>query len=141
MICSSYLVNSEVKLITKGADMDEQQDVITPSKDERNWAMFCHLSALVGFIIPLGSILGPLVLWLMKKDEMPMVAEHGRKALNFQLTMLLAYIVCFMLLFVVVGVILLPIVCIFAFIMVVIAAIKASDGKSFDYPLSINFVK
>lgn len=111
------------------------------SKDERTWAMLCHLSALAGFVIPFGAIIGPLIVWLIKKDEMPLVAEHGKKSLNFQLTLLIAYVVCFILMFVVIGVILLPIVAIFALIMVVVAAIKTNEGKAFTYPLTINFIK
>ncbi|SFT93366.1 DUF4870 domain-containing protein [Pseudoalteromonas lipolytica] len=72
---------------------------------------------------------------------MPLVAEHGRKSLNFQLTMMIAYIVSFLLIFVVIGVILLPVIAVFAFIMVVVSAIKANDGKDVNYPLSIEFIK
>ncbi|KZY42956.1 orotate phosphoribosyltransferase, partial [Pseudoalteromonas shioyasakiensis] len=79
--------------------------------------------------------------WLVKKEEMPLVAEHGRKSLNFQLTMMIAYIVCFMLMFVVVGVILLPLVALFSLIMVVVSAIKANDGKEVKYPMAIEFIK
>ncbi|MGB1293759.1 MAG: DUF4870 domain-containing protein, partial [Pseudoalteromonas sp.] len=103
--------------------------------------MLCHLSALAGFIIPMGSVIGPLVVWLIKKEDMPLVAEHGRKSLNFQITMLIAYIVCFILMIVAIGAILLPIVAIFSFIMVVIGAIKTNDGKPFNYPFSINLIK
>lgn len=123
--------------------MEENQQIepVVLDKEQRTWAMLCHLSALAGFIIPMGSIIGPLIVWLVKKDEMPIVAEHGKKSLNFQITMLIAYIVCFILMFVVIGVILLPIVAIFSFIMVVIGAIKANDGKEFNYPLSLNLIK
>lgn len=76
-----------------------------------------------------------------KKDDMPIVDVHGKKALNFQITMMIAYFVCFLLMFVVIGVILLPIVAIFSFVMVIIAAVKANDGKEFDYPLSLNLIK
>ncbi|MFY8274525.1 DUF4870 domain-containing protein [Pseudoalteromonas sp. SSDWG2] len=108
--------------------------------DENTMAMLCHLSALAGFIVPLGAVLGPLIVWLVKKDEMPIVDRHGRDSLNFQLTMLIAYVVSFILVFVVIGVILLPIVALFSLIMVVIASIKAYEGKEFSYPLSIKFL-
>ncbi|WP_404341562.1 DUF4870 domain-containing protein [Pseudoalteromonas mariniglutinosa] len=123
--------------------MEQEQvvEVVVMSKEERTWAMLCHLSALAGFIVPLGAIIGPLIVWLVKKDELPAVAEHGRKSLNFQLTMLIAYVVCFLLLFVAIGAILLPLVAIFSFIMVVVASIKANDGKVFNYPVSLHFIK
>ncbi|MDP2633433.1 MULTISPECIES: DUF4870 domain-containing protein [unclassified Pseudoalteromonas] len=123
--------------------MEENQKVepVLVDKEQRTWAMLCHLSALAGFIIPMGSVIGPLVVWLIKKEDMPLVAEHGRKSLNFQITMLIAYIVCFILMIVAIGAILLPIVAIFSFIMVVIGAIKTNDGKPFNYPFSINLIK
>ena len=123
--------------------MDDNQkvEIIVADKEQRTWAMFCHLSALAGLLFPFGSVIGPLIVWLVKKEEMPLVAEHGRKSLNFQLTMMIAYIVCFMLMFVVVGVILLPLVPLFSLIMVVISAIKANDGKEVKYPMAIEFIK
>ena len=65
--------------------MEENQQLEPLSKDEKTWAMLCHLSAVAGFVIPFGSILGPLVVWLIKKDEMPIVDLHGKKSLNFQI--------------------------------------------------------
>ncbi|GGF06518.1 MULTISPECIES: DUF4870 domain-containing protein [Pseudoalteromonas] len=123
--------------------MDDNQkvEIIVADKEQRTWAMFCHLSALAGLLFPFGSVIGPLIVWLVKKEEMPLVAEHGRKSLNFQLTMMIAYIVCFMLMFVVVGVILLPLVALFSLIMVVVSAIKANDGKEVNYPMAIEFIK
>lgn len=123
--------------------MDDNQkvEIIVADKDQRTWAMFCHLSALAGLLFPFGSVIGPLIVWLVKKEEMPLVAEHGRKSLNFQLTMMIAYIVCFMLMFVVVGVILLPLVALFSLIMVIVSAIKANDGKEVNYPMAIEFIK
>ena len=123
--------------------MDDNQkvEVITDNKDHRTWAMLCHLSSFAALLIHYETIIGPLIVWLAKKDEMPLVAEHGRKSLNFQLTMMIAYIISFLLMFVVIGVILLPVIAIFAFIMVVVSAIKANDGKEVDYPLSIEFIK
>ena len=123
--------------------MDDNQkvEIIVADKEQRTWAMFCHLSALAGLLFPFGSVIGPLIVWLVKKEEMPLVAEHGRKSLNFQLTMMIAYIVCFMLMFVVVGVILLPLVALFSLIMVVVSAIKGNDGKEVKYPMAIEFIK
>ncbi len=123
--------------------MEDNQKVetVVADKEQRTWAMFCHLSALAGLLIPFGSVIGPLIVWLVKKEEMPLVAEHGRKSLNFQLTMMIAYIVCFILMFVVVGVILLPLVALFSLIMVIVSAIKANDGKEVNYPMAIEFIK
>ena len=107
----------------------------------KNWSMACHLSALVGFLIPLGALIGPLVVWLMKRDEMVEVAEQGRDSLNFQLTMLIAYVVSFVLVFIGIGLLLLPLVGLFSLVMIIIATVKASEGKRFIYPLSLQLIK
>ncbi len=108
--------------------------------DERQFAMFCHFAAFAGLIIPLGSIIGPLVMWLIKKDESAFINYHGKEALNFNITMALVSIVCFVLIFVVIGILLLPLVMIFWLVMVIIAGIKANDGIEYRYPFSLRLV-
>ena len=78
-------------------------------KEAQNWAMYCHLAALSGFIIPFGSIVGPLVVWLMKKDTMPLVDQHGKESLNFQITVMIALIVSAASMIVLIGFLLLPV--------------------------------
>ena len=76
-----------------------------PSAEERNWAVIAHLSALAGLVIwGLGIVLGPLIVWLLKKDQMPFVDEQGKEALNFQITVFLAGVVCSSLIFLLIGV-------------------------------------
>ncbi|HET6546659.1 MAG TPA: DUF4870 domain-containing protein [Rhodanobacteraceae bacterium] len=111
------------------------------SGDERMWATFAHLSALLGFVIPFGSVLGPLVVWLIKKDQMPLVDDQGKEALNFQITMVIAFIVCCILIFVLIGFLLMFVVALFDLIMVIIAAVRANNGEHYRYPLSIRFIK
>ena len=111
-------------------------------KQERTWAMVCHLSAFAAFVIPwLGSIIGPLVIWLIKKDESSLVDEHGKKSLNFQISMLIYTGVSFLLCFVLIG---FPIIIglgIFDLVMVIINSIKANKGEEVKYPLAIEFIK
>lgn len=116
-----------------------------PSED-RTWAMFTHFAAFSTFIVPIPgmSIIGPLVMWLMKKDSMPYVDHHGKEALNFNISfviwLLLAIIVGILLLFV--GLLLtVPLVGITWMVLVVIGAVKASNGEYYEYPLTIRFVK
>lgn len=111
------------------------------SSEERQWAMFAHLAALVGFIIPFGNLIGPLIVWQVKKNEMPFVDDQGKEALNFQLTVTLAVIVCLILLVVLIGALLLPIVGIAALVLTVIAAIKANGGEAYRYPLTLRLIK
>lgn len=113
----------------------------SPTKDERTWALFCHLSSLAGFVVPFGNIIGPLVIWLIKKDALPFVDDQGREALNFQISITIYVLASILLIFVVVGIPLLIVVGFFALIMTVIAAIKASDGVKYRYPLCIRLIK
>lgn len=111
------------------------------SKEERTWAMACHLSALSGFFTGgLGAIIAPLVIWLVKKEDMPFVDEQGKEALNFQITMLIASIISAILLIVVIGFLLLFAVVIFDLVMVIIAAMKANDGEHFRYPFTLRLI-
>jgi hypothetical protein len=112
------------------------------NKEEQNWAMFCHLSALSGFVIPLGNVLGPLILWLIKKDTMPLVDQHGKEALNFQITVLIAFLVSLLLTMVLIGFVLMFVVGIGALVLTIIAAIKVSNGElDYKYPLAIRMIK
>ena len=117
-------------------------EIAQVGKEEQNWAMYCHLAALVGFIIPLGNVFGPLVIWLMKKDTMPQVEIHGKEAMNFQITVLLAVIACLVLSVVVIGLLLLPIVGLAALVLTIMAAIKVSNGElSYRYPIALRLIK
>ena len=113
----------------------------TPDKDARNWAMMSHLSALAGYFIPLGNILAPLVIWAVKKDESSFVEEQAKEAMNFQLTMTIAYLAACVLIFVVIGIFILIFLAIYALVMMIIAAIKTNDGENFRYPYTIRFIK
>jgi len=110
-------------------------------KNVRMWGMLCHLSAAAGFVIPFGNVLGPLVVWLIKRNEDPFIDEHGKASLNFQITMAIYGIVAALLCLVAIGVILLLGLVVFDVVMTVKACIKANDGESFAYPYSLQLVK
>lgn len=110
-------------------------------KDHRLWGMLCHLSAFGGFVVPFGNIIVPLIIWMIKKDEMAFVNDQGKESLNFQITMTLALLVSFLLIAVAIGIILVIIVPIVALIFMIIAAIKANDGIAYRYPMSIRFIR
>jgi len=115
-----------------------------PNKDARMWGMFAHLSALSGlFTAGVGFLVGPLVIWLIKKEQFPFVDDQGKEALNFQITMLIYGAVAFLLSFVCIGFILLPAVGIVDLVFTIIATIKANDGIRYRYPkgLIFRFVK
>lgn len=114
----------------------------TPGPEERNWAVLCHLSALLGLVVwGVGIVLGPLIAWLIKKDTMPFVNEQGKEALNFQITVFLAGLVCSALVFVLIGIPLLAALGIVDLVFIIIAAIKASEGVGYRYPVSLRLIK
>lgn len=113
----------------------------TPGPDQTQLAMFCHLLGFAGFIIPFGNLIGPLILWVVKKDTMPFVDVNGKNAVNFQITALIAFAVSVVLIFVVIGLFILPVIAVLQIIFMVIAAIKAAAGEAWSYPGAIRFIK
>lgn len=112
-----------------------------PNSEARQWGMFAHLSALAGLIIPFGNILGPLIIWQMKKAEMPFVDDQGKEALNFQITVAIAMLVCAVLMIVLIGFLLMPVVGIAALVFTIIAGIKANNGEAYRYPFTLRLIK
>ena len=111
-------------------------------KEERNWAMACHLTGLSSLIgVPFGNIIVPLIIWLIKKDEFPFVAEQGKESLNFQISMTIYAIVAGILCMIGIGFFLLAALVIVDLIFVINAAVKATKGEGYKYPLAIKFIK
>jgi uncharacterized Tic20 family protein len=110
-------------------------------QEERSLGLACHLLAFVGMVFPFGNILGPLVIWLVKKDDSAFVDDQGKEALNFNITISIAGFVAFLLTFVVIGAFLLPIIGIFWLVMTIVAAVKANGGEYYRYPLTIRLIK
>ena len=107
----------------------------------RSWCVACHLSALAGFVIPgVGHILGPLLIWLIKRGDSPEIDAHGKEALNFQISMLIYNLVAGVLCLVLIGFALLAILHILNVVFVIIAALKASEGQMYRYPLTLRLI-
>lgn len=127
--------------------VDGEAEVISSeaaSPEEKNWAMLSHIAAFAAVVplIPLiGMVLGPLFVWLFKKEEMPLVAQNGLEALNFNISMFIAYCVALVLCFILIGIPILVGLVIFHFIVTILAAIKASEGGVYKYPFSMKLVK
>ncbi|MEQ1827648.1 MAG: DUF4870 domain-containing protein [Pirellula sp.] len=115
-------------------------DVVDPKKSQQ-WAMFMHLSLLLNFIIPLGGVVAPIVMWQMKKDELPGVDQHGKNIVNFIISMFIYSIVSFILTFVVIGVFLFFLLLIAVIVLPIIAGIKANNGETWKYPLTLELIK
>ena len=115
--------------------------------DTRYWAMGAHLSAIAGALVGgVASFVGPLVVWLVRREDDPFAAEHGREALNFNLTVLLVVVVGMILGFVTIGIgfivigPLLLVLGVLWLIWTIQATIAASNGQPYRYPVTIRFI-
>jgi len=109
--------------------------------ESRTWAMLCHLSSLCAFIgVPFGHLVGPLIVWLVKKDQFPLVDDQGKESLNFQISMTIYGIVALFLCFVLIGIPLLVLLVFVDLVLPVIAAVEASNGQIYRYPFTIRFL-
>jgi uncharacterized Tic20 family protein len=110
-------------------------------KDACTWAMLCHIAGMAWFIVPvIGGVIAPLIIWQIKKDQRPFVDQHGKEALNFQISMLIYFVVAALLWFVCIGMVLVPLVAIADIVFAIIAAVKAANGETYRYPLTIRFI-
>ncbi|GGI87117.1 hypothetical protein GCM10007978_26090 [Shewanella hanedai] len=91
--------------------------------------------------IPFGSILGPFIVWLMKRDEMPFVDECGRNCINFKISLMIYMMISAVLMLVGIGFLLIGVLAIVDIVFTIIAAMKASEGVSYKYPMTIKFLK
>lgn len=110
------------------------------TQEEKTLAMASHLLAFAGYLIPFGNIIGPLVLYLLKKDTSSYVCEHAREALNFQISITIYFAICGLLMLVVIGMFIFPVLLVIDIVFIIVAAVQASSGKPYRYPLSIRFV-
>jgi uncharacterized protein len=111
-------------------------------QQERFWGMLCHITSLVGFLgIPFGNILGPLVTWLIKKNESSFVDHAGKEAMNFQIAITIYSIIAGLLCFIVIGIPLLGILLIGNIVCSIIAAIKTNEGQDYQYKYIFRLIK
>lgn len=107
---------------------------------ENDWALLTHLSGLC-ILASIPSFLGPLVFWLIKKNEMPLVDRAGKEAVNFQLTMLIVQMISIPLVFIGVGFITLPAAAVLSIVFAIVAGMEANKGNDYRYPLTIRFIR
>ena len=115
--------------------------MLPTTRDDRTWAMLCHVSGLAGYVIPFGNIFAPLIIWLIKRDQSWFVDDQGKEALNFQISWTIYMIVSAIAILVLVGIVLLGIVAIGGLVLLIVAAVKANEGIAYRYPLTIRFIK
>ncbi len=126
--------------------------------DEKAWAMLCHLSVFSSFLIPFGNIFGPLIVWLIKREEFSLVNDQGKESLNFQISMTIYSIILVVvgivsalglaagdtersvIISMIVAVAGLLLIALIAFIFVIVASVKSYQGERYRYPLTIRFI-
>src|ERR1700719_1622415 len=115
---------------------------LTAVANVRSWCAFIHASALLGVLLHFpGHLLPPLILWLIKRDDALELDAHGKEAVNFQISMLIYNLVAAVFCLVLIGFVFLAILWILNTVFVIIAAIQASDGKFYRYPMTIRFIQ
>lgn len=119
---------------------------VETNPEARQWGMFAHLSALAGFIIPFGHLIGPLVIWMMKKDQVPFVNDQGKESLNFQITVTIGLVAVFIIGLVSIciggiGFLLVPAVGIIGAVMAAMGAMEANKGVAYRYPFALRLIK
>ncbi len=128
----------------KTNNQNEENSTISSevSPSEKTMGMLCHLLALCGLIgIPFGNILGPLILWLIKKDESEFINTCGKDSINFQITIMIGVLICVPLVFVLIGFIGIAALAIFDLVCLIKGAIAANKGEIYQYPYKIKFIK
>jgi uncharacterized protein len=121
----------------------DQQPAPTPStpSDVRTWCVLCHASALLGlFFHFLGHILGPLIIWLLKRGDSPEIDRYGKESLNFQISMLIYDAVAAILCVILIGIPILIGLWVLNTVLVIIASVKAGQGEFYRYPFTIRFI-
>jgi uncharacterized Tic20 family protein len=124
---------------TQFEDGKESRMLSNLNNEEKQWGMGCHLASLAGFVIPLGNIFGPLVVWLIKKNDSAFVDSQGKESLNFQISMTIYMMIAALSIFLLIGIFLLPLVALLDLILTIVAAVRASNGEEYRYPATIRF--
>jgi len=110
-------------------------DELVLSKDTKNMATLCHVLGIIA------GFWGPLIIWLIKKDDAKFIDACGKEALNFQISMLIYFTVAITSCFIFIGFLLIPVLMVVHILFPILAAIKVQEGKMYQYPYIIRFLK
>jgi uncharacterized protein len=139
-ISEEEFVTAKARLL--GAPMGNQRAPVTPvdvEQQTRQWAMFLHLSQFAGYAVPLGGLIVPILIWQIKKAELPGIDIHGKIVVNWMISFVIYFIISLLLAFVLIGIPLLLALGVVGIVFPIIGGIKASNGEAWKYPLSIGF--
>ena len=119
------------------------EDFETPGsdKDLRTWSIILHLSVLSGLAVPMAGLIVPVVIYLLKKEQLPALTPHAHVVFNWLISAIIYAVISFILTFVGIGILMLMILAVLSLIFPIIGAIKASEGTVWPYPLSIKLFK
>jgi hypothetical protein len=120
--------------------MDAPTPAPSLTGEDRLWGAIAHLSAFAIYFTGIGHIVGPMIIWLWKRDTNPFVAAEAKEAMNFNISVTIYALVCGVLCFVLIGIPLLIALHAFQVICIIVGALKASDGRPFRYPLNLRLV-
>ena len=118
-------------------------DPVAKDKNENTLGIICHLLSFAQFVlvVPFGNIIGPLVLWLIKRADSPYLDAHGKEVVNFNLSWAIYGVVAGLSCFILIGFVIVPVLAIAWIVFVILGAVKASEGKLYRYPLTIRMIK
>jgi len=122
-------------------NMQHQPPQSLQTPEQKQWGLFIHLSQFLNFIFPFGGIIAPVVMWQMKKDEMPAIDAHGKMIVNWMISSVIYTIVSIPLMFVLIGFLTFFAVVVMSIVFPIIGAMKANNGELWEYPLTIKFLK
>jgi len=108
--------------------------------EDKSMAVLAHLSSFGGYVIPFGNIIGPLIFYLIKKDQCPYTRAHAASSLNFQISLTIWLFISLILAFVLIGFLFIIVLAIMDLVCTILGAVRASNGEYYDYPLTIRFV-
>jgi uncharacterized Tic20 family protein len=133
----------ETENMNNAEDVVVESGPVGPSKNERQWAMGCHLIGLCGVVVPFpaAGLIGAMVLWLVKREDGAFIDDQGKESLNFQISLLIYVVACAFLIMIGIGILLLFALAVFGFVCIIMATIKASEGSAFRYPACIRLIK
>ncbi len=110
-------------------------------KKTRETALFLHLSQFLGYVIPVAGLVVPVIIWQVKKNELPLIDEHGKNVANWIISSLIYWVISFVLMFVLIGIPMMIVLGILAIVFPIIGAIKGNNGEVWKYPGAIPFFR
>lgn len=122
-------------------NMQFQPPMSLQTPEQKQMGMFLHLSQLLNIILPPAGIVVPIILWQIKKDEMPALDAHGKMVVNWLISSLIYFVVSLVLIIVLIGILGLIALGIMSVVFPIIGGIKANNGELWEYPLTIKFLK